>query len=201
MRFLFFTLSILFSTVNIHAQDQYNDSIQNLREKHIRELLDPASQILNAQELEKIESLDYFPVDINKKIKATLVIEKGRSFQLPTSSGKTKIYRKYGYLLFNWEGQDVKLSIYQDVNLSKKPGFEEYLIIPFKDATSGKETYGGGRYLDFRMTENPSVEIDFNLAYNPYCAYSYRYNCPIPPEENHWTIAVSAGEKTPVERQ
>ena len=183
------------------TQNNYIDSVQTIRNEHVKELFDADKQVLNEEERNRIQSLDYYPIDISKKVNAVFTEEKGRSFHLPTSSGATKLYRKYGYVTFHWEGNEVRLTIYQDINLSKKQGFEEYLVIPFKDATSGKETYGGGRYLDFRMTDKSTVEIDFNLVYNPYCAYSYRYNCPIPPEENHLKISIDAGEKTPVERQ
>lgn len=201
MRTSIFLLIVLSFFISKHGitQDNYIDSIQNLRNEHIKELFDADKQVLNEEEKNRIQSLDYYPINISKKLNAVFTEEKGRSFHLSTSSGTTKLYRKYGYVTFEWEGSVVQLSIYQDINLSKKQGFEHYLIIPFKDATSGKETYGGGRYLDFRMTDKSTVEIDFNMAYNPYCAYSYRYNCPIPPEENHLKISIDAGEKTPVE--
>jgi uncharacterized protein (DUF1684 family) len=182
------------------AQNSYIDSVQSIRDENVKELFGADTQILNDEEKSRVQSLDYYAIDISKKVDAVFTEEKGRSFHLPTSSGTTKLYRKYGYVTFDWDGKKVKLTIYQDINLSKKQGFEDYLIIPFKDATSGKETYGGGRYLDFRMTNQSTVEIDFNLAYNPYCAYSYRYNCPIPPEENHLKISIDAGEKTPIEQ-
>jgi uncharacterized protein (DUF1684 family) len=78
------------------------------------------------------------------------------------------------------------------------PKYKNYLFVPFKDMTNGKETYGGGRYLDLETTDiqNDSVILDFNKAYNPYCAYSNGYSCPIPPKENHLAVSIEAGEKT-----
>lgn len=181
------------------SQQHYTDSVQHLRDEHIAELLEPENGILNETEIAQIRALTYFPVDATKKINAVFVKEKGKKFQLPTSSGATKTYLKYGYITFTWKNETIRLNVYQDVNLAKKAGYEDYLIIPFKDATSGKETYGGGRYLDIRIPSTSGVQIDFNLAYNPYCAYSHRYSCPIPPEENHLTISIDAGEKTPEE--
>lgn len=201
MKAICFTLFSFLFTVSGQAQNSYSDSIQNLRAQHIRELLNPESNILNTTEIAQIESLDYYPIDQVKKVAAVFTKERGKSFQLPTSSGATKTYRRYGYLTFTWNETEIRLSAYQDINLSKKTGYENYLIIPFKDATSGKETYGGGRYLDFRIPSEKNVILDFNLTYNPYCAYSYRYSCPIPPEENHLKVMIDAGEKTPVERQ
>lgn len=199
MKYLLYTL--LFFSFSATSQENYIDSIQHQRDQHIKELLNPSNQILNEAEIGKIERLDYYPIDSSKKVEAVFVTDKGKSFQLPTSSGTTKTYRRYGYLTFQWNNEPIKLAVYQDLYLSKKTGYEDFLIIPFKDATSGKETYGGGRYLDFQIPAKEQVMIDFNLTYNPYCAYSYRYSCPIPPEENHLTIVIDAGEKTPVEHQ
>jgi hypothetical protein len=77
----------------------------------------------------------------------------------------------------------------------KKPGYEKHLFIPFNDRTNGNETYGGGRFLDVYETGTDTLIIDFNLAYNPYCAYNHKYSCPIPPEANNLELKVKAGEK------
>jgi uncharacterized protein (DUF1684 family) len=79
----------------------------------------------------------------------------------------------------------------------KNPTYKNYLFVPFKDLSSGKETYGGGRYLDFETTaiKEDLVILDFNKAYNPYCAFSSGFSCPIPPKENHLNVRVEAGEK------
>lgn len=199
MRTIFTIFIIAFSSF-IFGQTTYADSVQTIRNQQTTDLLNEDSKSLNEEERNKIASLDYYPIQLENKVKATFIKKKGKEFQLPTSSGSTKTYIKYGYLTFDWKGEIVTLVVYQDVNLSKRKGFENYLIIPFKDLTSAKETYGGGRYLDFKVPNSQTVEIDFNLAYNPYCAYSYRYNCPIPPEENHLKVTVEAGEKTPIEK-
>ena len=81
--------------------------------------------------------------------------------------------------------------------LRKKKEYKDYLFIPFRDGTSRMETYGGGRYLDLRIPKGKTILVDFNLAYNPYCAYSHRYSCPIPPEINTLNVRILAGEKTP----
>jgi uncharacterized protein (DUF1684 family) len=79
--------------------------------------------------------------------------------------------------------------------LRKKEEFEKYLFVPFTDLTSGKETYGGGRYLDLEVPDGDSLEVDFNYAYNPYCAYTDGYSCPIPKPESRLSISILAGEK------
>jgi hypothetical protein len=73
----------------------------------------------------------------------------------------------------------------------------EYLFIPFYDKTSGDVTYGGGRYVEPEMLDNTTIEIDFNMAYNPYCAYNHTYRCPIPPGDNNLDVSILAGEKIP----
>jgi uncharacterized protein (DUF1684 family) len=91
----------------------------------------------------------------------------------------------------------LKLFVYQSEKLKAKEGYEDYLFIPFTDETNYKETFGGGRYMDFRYKDikNNTLKIDFNFCYNPYCAFKEGYSCPIPPKENDMTLAIRAGEK------
>jgi uncharacterized protein (DUF1684 family) len=100
---------------------------------------------------------------------------------------------KYGELAFSLNGKEFKLNIYQNLGLINKEGYEDYLFLPFLDETNGIESYGGGRYVDARIPEGATMIIDFNKAYNPYCAYNHKYSCPIPPKENHLDIKVLAG--------
>ena len=118
---------------------------------------------------------------------------------MKTTTNRLPEYRKYGELKFSLEGKMLTLSVYQNLELTKKAGFEDYLFIPFTDLTNGDETYGGGRYIDFRMDQlkEKLVRLDFNRAYNPYCAYSKGYSCPIPPAENLLPVAIRAGVKSP----
>ena len=80
-----------------------------------------------------------------------------------------------------------------------EPGPVSELFIPFRDTTSGSETYGAGRYLDLEPEDDGTYVLDFNIAYNPWCAYAPQYSCPLPPRENWLTFPIEAGEKTPVE--
>ena len=88
-----------------------------------------------------------------------------------------------------------KLNVYQNVDLNKKTGYEDYLFLPFSDLTCGKESYIGGRYVDMKIQKGKTWTIDFNKAYNPYCAYNYEYSCPIVPLENDLNIEILAGVK------
>ncbi len=109
---------------------------------------------------------------------------------LATSDGKSVEYFKYGYAHFDLNGRGNKLLILKQIISG-----EEYLFIPFADSTSGDDTYGGGRYLEIEISSDNTVIIDFNLAYNPYCAYAAEYSCPLPPVDNYLAIAITAGEK------
>lgn len=146
--------------------------------------------------------LDFFEPDLEWRIKARFVSTPDAiPFDLPTYSGKTKQYRQYGELIFEKAGKTHRLQLYQSIQLAQMEAYRDYLFLPFKDLTNAAETYGGGRYLDFRMKEIEEVDgsawlwIDFNKCYNPYCAFSDGYNCPVPPVENHLDLRVDAGER------
>ena len=113
--------------------------------------------------------------------------------EMDTSTGERRLYRRWGRITFDVAGEEAALTIYSD------PQGEDFFL-PFRDGTSGKETYGAGRYLDnhrpgLRPLSATQVEIDFNYAYNPYCAYNERYSCPLPPVENWLKAPIRAGEK------
>src|SRR5690606_21025371 len=116
-------------------------------------------------------------------------------FEMPTTTERKPKYKKYGELTFVLLADTLKLSIYQNIGLITKPGYENYLFLPFKDLTNGKESYGGGRYLDLRIPQDSTLVLNFNLAYNPYCAYNHHYSCPIPPYENHLNVEIPVGVK------
>ena len=114
-----------------------------------------------------------------------------------TTSAKTlKHYYKYGSLSFNISGNDCRLFVYQSKDLMQVEQYKDYLFVPFTDATTGDESYGSGRYLEFykKDIQNNTLQLDFNKVYNPYCAYSSGYKCPVPPKENRLLIAIKAGE-------
>ena len=117
---------------------------------------------------------------------------------METSSKDKHIYRVYAVAHFRIHDTVQKLHIYQSQRLMEIEKYADHLFIPFTDLTSGEESYENGRYIDLKISdlETGSLTIDFNKAYNPYCAYvSDRYSCPIPPAENHLPIAIRAGEK------
>jgi len=120
-----------------------------------------------------------------------------KPFDIKTYSGMTKEYIAYGIATCDIQGSPQQLTLYRSLRLMTMPMYKDYLFLPFMDSTNGSETYGGGRYIDLKISDinKGIVNIDFNKCYNPYCAYSDGYNCPVPPVENHLDIAIPAGEK------
>jgi uncharacterized protein (DUF1684 family) len=116
-------------------------------------------------------------------------------FYMKTTTDRLPEYSLYGKVSFVHKGKKYILNVYQNIELVKKPGFENHLFLPFNDLTNGDETYGGGRFLDITETGEDKLLIDFNKAYNPYCAYNHKYSCPIPPEANNLELKIKAGEK------
>lgn len=138
--------------------------------------------------------LNYFPVDPAYRIRAKfLPAGQRRIITLPTSDGKEKRYREYGYAEFTLHGKVNRLLILEIIDMGVYRGT---LFLAFGDETSARETYGAGRYLDVKKEKGAStILLDFNMAYNPYCAYNDNYSCPLPPQENLLGVAIRAGEK------
>jgi uncharacterized protein (DUF1684 family) len=134
--------------------------------------------------------LNYYPPD--PAYRYVLPLQRADEPELltfQTSTGDEQTYHRLGTVEFEVEGQSAQLAIYQSTD-------HDGLFLPFRDATSGKETYGAGRYLEPHELGDGKLLIDFNLAYNPFCAYSEAYSCPLPPFENHLTtVAIRAGER------
>lgn len=174
----------------------YADSIQNERFAKDREFDKEETSPLNAASIHDFRGLKYYPIDINYRVKAYFEVDTTTSsFKMKTSGTREPEYRKFGVLHFKLNDTIQQLTVYQNIEYSKKNPDSDYLFVPFKDLTSPDYTYGGGRYLDLEFPKSDSITIDFNKSYNPYCAYDGRWSCPIPPVENHLSIYIKAGEK------
>ena len=141
--------------------------------------------------------LNYYPPDPAFRVVAEVVpFEQPIVVQMATSTGDIRPQLRYAELRFRIGDHDLHLVGFTDPDDAANP---DELFVPFRDATSGHDTYGAGRYLEIAVerdaTGTPAAIIDFNLAYNPYCVYSPYYNCPIPPAENTLPIAITAGER------
>ncbi|KIX22130.1 hypothetical protein SY27_05570 [Flavobacterium sp. 316] len=166
------------------------------QEQMNQEFADSLKSPLTDEDRLYFKTLDFYPVNEKLIVEAVFVkVKKEKPFKMKTSTDRTPMYKKYGELHFKIDGNDYMLNVYQNIELSRKPGFKDYLFLPFSDLTCGKESYIGGRYIDMRIPTSDKVIINFNKAYNPYCAYNYKYSCPIVPLENDLDIAIEAGVK------
>lgn len=182
----------------VKSQTTYENRILLERVKTDSIFSDTAASILPKSEVKHFEGLHYFPVDSNYKVEAKFFKQVGKSFEMQTSTSRKPIYRQYGYLKFTVSGERGKLYLYQQVkSMENDTPVNAYLFCPFRDLTNKDSSYGGGRYLDFKLSEleDKSVIVDFNMCYNPYCAYNNRYSCPVPPIENTLKFRIEAGVK------
>lgn len=160
------------------------------------EYRNPQESPLPPEVRETFTGLAFYPINYSTCVVARFVRDSSQApFAMPTSTTRRPLYQKYGELHFALEGKPLWLSVYQSLDLKQKPGYQDYLFIPFTDRSNGHGSYGGGRYLDMRQgqIQNGYVVLDFNQAYNPFCAYSPLYSCPVPPPENRLPLAVQAG--------
>lgn len=143
---------------------------------------------------DSIRALNYFPPDLNYRVLAKLEPVTNKQVRvLETSTGEQERYLDYAWAVFELDGQEYKLLILEIMDMGPNRG---KLFLAFADGTSASETYGGGRYLDLRkIPAATTIELDFNKAYNPYCAYNDNYSCPLPPRENILSVPIRAGEK------
>jgi uncharacterized protein len=147
---------------------------------------------ISPSERSSFKGLKYFPPDDGYRVTSKLErFDNPKPIVISTSTGTQQAYVRYGAFTFQIQGKILKLFVYK----SAEDPYARSLFIPFSDATSGHETYGAGRYLDLEEQGGDDYELDFNMAYNPYCAYSEEYACPIPPVENRLPVRILAGEK------
>jgi hypothetical protein len=141
--------------------------------------------------------LVYFPIDPDYDVPAALKpAPSGPPVKMPTSTGTERDMRRVGTLEFSLKGQPLKLAAFIEVGAKDL----NRLFVPFTDATTGTETYPGGRYLDLDRTATNLYDLDFNRAYNPYCYFNATYECPYPPAESRLKVPVAAGEKVKTEK-
>lgn len=171
--------------------------IRKFQEDLNLEYRNPEESPLRGENFADFKEHPFFPIDLKFRVKAKFIrTANAVPFEIPTSSGKTKPYVEFAKATFTLEGKSYVLKIYQNLNLITKDGYEDYLFLPFHDATNGKETYGGGKYLDLRIPKSDEIILDFNRSYQPFCAYNaFDYSCPIVPEENTLPIRIEAGVK------
>ena len=188
---IFFSLSLLLCFQSLFSQHSYRDSIQVYIDGYVKD-----HEVVKGDDK---KFLQFFPIDETYRVVGNFEKAKdSKWFLMETSGHEKKMYRVYGTISFTIHDTTATLNVYQAQNLMSDPKYKDYLVLMFTDKTSGDESYDVGRYLDLTTGDikNNKVVIDFNKAYNPYCAYEKdKYNCPIPPKENNLPIAILAGEK------
>lgn len=180
--------------LGLAAQDAYIKEIKAHQDKLTKEYQNPKTSPFK-KKTKKFKGHAFYAIDSTYRVEAKLTrTTEAEPFDMPTSSGISRKYIKYASVSFELHGQPRTLSVYRSLRLAALPMYKDYFLIPFTDKTSGTETYGGGRYMDVRLSDDQETLIlDFNRAYNPYCAYVDGYSCPIPPKENFLDVAVKAG--------
>lgn len=145
---------------------------------------------LTPQQRAHFAGLSYYPENGSLRVEAELEtdVDRDEDIVMQTTTGGTQVYRRAGKVRFEVDGRPAEITLYESPQ-------QHDLFVPFRDATSGKETYGAGRYLEVEPPEDGRVVVDFNYAYNPYCAYNEAWSCPIPPGENWLVVPLRAGEK------
>jgi uncharacterized protein (DUF1684 family) len=179
------------------AQEKFDvAAVEKFQKELNTEYTDAKTSPLMAEDLAVFKALDFYPINEKFFVTAKFVrTDNEKPFKMKTSTDRKPLFVKYGEVHFMVDGKAFQLNVYQDVEYSKKQGFEDDLFLPFFDLTCGKESYIGGRYLDLKVPKSDVLLIDFNKAYNPYCAYSHEYSCPKVPLENDLKIEIKAGVK------
>jgi hypothetical protein len=187
--FLLTLTFILCNNTFAQKKDLYVESIKAYQKKYVA-----THEVVHKKDKKHFH---FFPISSNYNVNCTFEkITDTVGFTMTTSAKTLKHYFKYGRLEFTIDGTQYHLFVYQSSDLMQTEQYRNYLFVPFTDATTGDESYGSGRYLEFYIADiqNNILHLDFNKAYNPYCAYSPNYKCPIPPKENFLPVAIKAGE-------
>jgi len=154
--------------------------------------LDPSTSPLRPKEKKRFDGLDFFTPSSKYQVKALFrEAFKRDTIQMKTTTGSVTNEILYGNLFFQLNDRCHVLPVYREVD-----AVDDYVFLPFTDLTNGDLTYGGGRYIDLNYPLKDSVLIDFNKAYNPYCAYNPKYSCPLVPSANHLETMILSGEKS-----
>ncbi len=179
-------------TSSEETPEEYIERIEDERERQFKFIRFNIDSPLTEEQKLSFKALSFYPIDPEYKVIARMVpVQNKKVREVAMTDGSTQRYIEHSYAEFTLKNIPQRLLLLQDVNESDKRAF----FVAFADETSARETYGGGRYINARQTGKNSITIDFNMAFNPYCAYNPDFACPIPPRENLLKVAIVAGEK------
>lgn len=194
---LFFFVVACVSNEKKVIDSLYITEINSLREIKNSEFSDTLTSPLKQTDIATFQGLNYFAPDESYKVAAIFSLDTSMpAFSMLTTTDRLPNYRVYGYVDFMIKDTLCHLTVYQNADYKDDPVYGNTLFIPFRDATNGKQSYEAGRYFDIPIPVGDSLLLDFNTAYNPYCAYNKRWSCPLVPAENWLEIAILAGEKS-----
>ena len=189
-KFTYILLAVLISSCAKEKRPLLGKTAHQLKQNAF--FKDASMSPLKDKDRKNFEGLDFFEVDSSYVVEAILLATPDTEpFKMKTSTGRLPIYKKYGEVSIEIKGELFKLNIYQNLELED----ENYLFLPFMDDTNGETSYSGGRYIETSIPQGDILKIDFNTAFNPYCAYNEKYSCPIVPRENYLPIEIKAGVK------
>lgn len=190
------TIFYLWVGISMGQNDSFLAEINDYQNTEKQEFLNPETTILDAETFKTFEGLEFYPIDLKFRVEANFVRTPDEiPFLMTTTTERLPEYVKFGEAHFEINGKKLKLNLYKSTVPYEDPEYINYLFVPFTDLTSGDGSYGGGRYVDAWIPEGDTIVIDFNRAYNPYCAYNSKYSCPIPPKENDLLVRIEAGVK------
>jgi uncharacterized protein (DUF1684 family) len=208
---VFLIIAVMFMLLSCKQEKKYHDADQNkkslvtsdkladilkFQEKLNADFKDPETSPLADRFRIDFETLDFFQPDTNYVIVAEFIrTPEALPFSMPTTTERESTEVVYGIAKFTINGKKQELEIYQTPELITQEKYKDYLFLPFTDATNGEETYGGGRYLDLRIPDGNEIVLDFNKAYNPYCAYNKKFSCPLVPSVNNIATEIKVGVK------
>jgi len=185
-------LAVVYTMTGTESPEVYLEKIEKERDRQYKFIKFNIDSPLTEEQKKDFKELDFYVIDPSYKVRAKMVpLEEKKMIELPMTDGSMEKYLKHSFAEFDLNGKQQKLLLLQSMKEMDKRNF----FLAFADETSGAETYGGGRYINLRQDGKNSITIDFNMAYNPYCAYNPDFACPLPPKENIMEIPILVGEK------
>ena len=180
--------------------DTWREELVSYRERKDEQFLEPHNSPLGPEDRREFDGLDYFDPDADYRVEATVELdESDETVPMETTADGEELYERAALLHFEVPDQRGEATDCTLVGYRRVDQEEGSLFVPFRDKTTGQQTYPGGRYMelhyDGELEEGVTFTLDFNLAYSPFCAYSGAYECPLPPQENWLEVAIAAGER------
>lgn len=188
-----FAIAMLYISLFITCKDDpdYIIKITSQRNQLAEYFTNPATTPLATEDLLHFEGLKFYPISRDYCIQAKWIkADKLDTIFIEHTLNKRYSFIPWGKIAFEIKGRQVVLTAFRSTDTTRN----QELFVPFRDMTCGKESYSAGRYLDIPIPSDSSIIIDFNLAYNPYCAYSSSYSCPVVPKENYIKESITAGQ-------